>query len=483
MTNYTKNINNIFYIFVISHILFWTLVPSLTNHNLPLDTIEALAWGSNLDWGFNKHPPMSAFLVEIFYQIFGAQDWAYYLLSQICVIVSFFAVFKFAEDFFKNKIFYLLSVLLLEGIYFYNFTTPEFNVNVCLMPFWALTVLYLWKSCKDNKTIDWLLVGLFAGFGFLSKYLFIYLGLAMDVFLIYMIYKKKIDFKCIASFIPFLIVLLPHLIWLTENNYVTITYGLDRTGAEDPNILNHIKHPLIFLGKQIGILIPFFLMLLFLNNNLKTKLNFKDNKLLFLLAINIVPIALVFLTSMIMGVKIRTMWMTPFYLFFGVLVIYIFQSKINLNKLKGFTILFVILFIFSPFAYAYVSITQTDKRTDYQGKKIARDILLKWEKELPDFDVKYWGIEEYEKTNFEQGYGSGVVGYFFTSIEGDEWIAGNLSYQLSKFGMDKDMAGDNRRLRWTYGEGLTLCGDYISTEGEDPELKIGKVKNKCVKFK
>jgi hypothetical protein len=261
--------------------------------------------------------------------------------------------------------------LLLEGIYFYNFTTPEFNVNVCLMPFWSLTVLYLWKGFKDNKILDWLLLGLFAGFGFLSKYLFIYLGLGIDIFLIYMIYKKKIDFKCFVSIVSFLIVLLPHLIWLTENNYITITYGLDRTGTGDQNFLDHMIHPLIFLGKQIGILIPFFLMFLFLSN-LKSKINFKDNKLLFLLAINIVPIASVFLTSMIMGVKIRTMWMTPFYLFFGVLLIYIFQSQINLNKLKGFTVAFIILFIFSPFAYAYVSVTQTDKRTDYPGKEIAK---------------------------------------------------------------------------------------------------------------
>ena len=184
-----------------------------------------------------------------------------------------------------------------------------------------------------------------------------------------MIYKKKIDFKCLASLVPFLIILLPHLIWLTENNYITITYGFDRTGTGEQNFLDHIIHPLIFLGKQIGILIPFFLMALFLNSKLKTKFNFSDNKLLFLLAINIVPIALVFLTSMIMGVKIRTMWMTPFYLFFGVLVIYISQSQINLNKLKSFTTVFIILFIFSPFAYAYVSITETDKRTDYPGRR------------------------------------------------------------------------------------------------------------------
>ena len=400
-----KNLRNLFYIFLTAHLITWIAIPSLTNNNLPLDTIEALAWGSNLDWGFNKHPPMSAFAVEIFYQIFGAKDWAYYLLSQICVIVSFFVVFKFAEDIFKNKIFCLLSVLLLEGIYFHNFTTPEFNVNVCLMPFWSLTVLYLWKGIKDNKIMDWLLVGLFAGLGFLSKYLFIYLGLAMDIFIIYMIYKKKFNFnfKCFFSIIPFFIVLLPHLIWLTENNYVTITYGLHRTGAEDVNILNHIKHPLIFLGKQIGILIPFLLMLLFLNNKFKFKISFKDDKLLFLIVINIVPIALVFLTSMIMGVKIRTMWMTPFYLFFGVLVIYIFQSQINLNKLKGFATVFVILFIFSPLAYAYVSISKTNKRTDYPGKEIADLVQSRWNK------------------NFSNE---------ISIVVGDEWYGGNLSYHL-----------------------------------------------------
>ena len=76
MISLNRNINNIFFIFVLSHLLIWTVVPTITNKNLPLDVIEALAWGSNLDWGFNKHPPGSAFFPEIFFQIFGAQDWA-----------------------------------------------------------------------------------------------------------------------------------------------------------------------------------------------------------------------------------------------------------------------------------------------------------------------------------------------------------------------------------------------------------------------
>ena len=63
-------VNKTLIFFLFTHLIIWTLIPSISNNNLPLDTIEALAWGSNLDWGFNKHPPLSAFAVETFYQTF-----------------------------------------------------------------------------------------------------------------------------------------------------------------------------------------------------------------------------------------------------------------------------------------------------------------------------------------------------------------------------------------------------------------------------
>ena len=44
------DINKLFYGFIAIHLILWTLIPSLTNNNLPLDVIEALAWGSDLDW-------------------------------------------------------------------------------------------------------------------------------------------------------------------------------------------------------------------------------------------------------------------------------------------------------------------------------------------------------------------------------------------------------------------------------------------------
>ena len=408
MNNNNRNINNIFYIFVISHLIFWILVPSITNHNLPLDTIEALAWGSNLDWGFNKHPPMSAFFPEVFYQIFGPQDWAYYLLSQIFVLISFYYVFKFSKEIFNNNLLGLISVLLIEAIYFYNFTTPEFNVNVCQLPFWSCTVYFSWKiyNSKGVKFSDCFLVGLFAAFGFLSKYLFVYLLASIDFLFMYLIFIKKdrkFDFKYFITLEVFLIILVPHLIWLNNNDFITITYGLARTGLEQSSLIDHIKFPLIFLLKQIGILIPFFLLIFLLAKKIKLKINLKDKKLLFLLATNILPIVLMFLTSVITGSKIRTMWMTPFYLFFGTLFVYLFQAQINIKKLKPFVVGFIFLFFLSPILYAYVSISKEDKRTDYRGKGIALKTQYAWDQQ---FDTE------------------------INVVYGNEWNAGNLSYHL-----------------------------------------------------
>ncbi len=406
--NVNKNINNIFFIFAFSHLIIWTLVPTITNRNLPLDTIEALAWGSNLEWGFNKHPPMSAFFPEVFYQIFGAQDWAYYFLSQLFVLIAFYYVFKFANEILGSISLALISILLLTSIYFYNFTTPEFNVNVCQLPFWSLVVYYSWRiyNSKEIRLSDCLLVGIFAAIGFLSKYLFIYLLISIDLLFIYLIFfkkTKKFDFKYLITLEVFLVLLLPHFIWLYDNEFITIFYGLKRTGLEESVIFDHIKYPLIFLAKQIGILIPFFFLVFLLIKKFKFKFNFKDKKLLFLFFINLVPIALMFTTSLVMGSKIRTMWMTPFYLFFGVFFVYLLRSQINLEKINSFLIGFLFLFFLSPIIYSYVSISQTDKRTDYPGKEIAIKTQITWDQ---DFDKK------------------------IQFVTGDEWKAGNLSYHL-----------------------------------------------------
>ena len=403
-----RDINNIFYTFIVIHLIIWTLVPTISNNNLPLDTIEALAWGSNLDWGFNKHPPGSAIFVEIFFQIFGNNDFAYYLLSQLFVIIAFFVVWKFSHEFFKDKMYCFLSVLTLEGIYFYNYTTPEFNVYISEIPFWTLTVLYTWKTYKNDKNIkDFIILGIVSAIGFLSHYLFIYLLLTIVLFFFYIIFikkEKKFNFKFIITFEIFLIIILPHLIWLNANEFITLTYGIQRTTLENSSIFNHIQYPLTYLFKQIIILLPFWIILYSTLSKFKiNKFNIRDKNIIFLSFIVFVPLILIFLTSLILGAKIKTMWMTPFYLFNGLFFIYLFQKQINLKKLKKFYISFIFFFILSPIIYFSVSISQDDKRTDYPGKLIAEKVQKKWDK------------------SFNES---------IRVVLGNEWVAGNLSYHL-----------------------------------------------------
>ena len=110
-----------------------------------------------------------------------------------------------------------------------------------------------------------------------------------------------------------------------------------------------------------------------------------------------------FVTSVVTGSKIRTMWMTPFYLFFGVLILSMFDIKDDEQTFKEFFKPFLILFLLSPITYGLVSLICENKRTDYKGKVEANKVLQVWQKDFT------------EKINV---------------VLGDEWYAGNISYHM-----------------------------------------------------
>ena len=113
---------------------------------------------------------------------------------------------------------------------------------------------------------------------------------------------------------------------------------------------------------------------------------------------------LILLTSIFTGAEIRTMWLTPFYLFLGTFFIFIFRTNIDMKKIKKFSYFFIFFFLLSPMAYLGVSVFDDSKRTDFPGKEISRLVQNKWDDNFIN-DIKI--------------------------VVGDEWYAGNLSYHLS----------------------------------------------------
>ena len=145
-------------------------------------------------------------------------------------------------------------------------------------------------------------------------------------------------------------------------------------------------------------------MVLLLIKKIKIQKNYVNEKIIFLFFTCIIPILFIILTSLIMGAKIRTMWMTPFYLFLGILFIEFFKKLITFKKIKKFYFVFISIFFLSPITYATISLSNEFKRTDYPGREIARLVQNKWDQNFRN-EIKI--------------------------VIGDEWYAGNLSYHLS----------------------------------------------------
>ena len=397
------NEKKIFYILCLYHLIIWTFVPYFSNKNLPLDVIEALAWGQDFYLGYNKHPPLSAWIPGLLFKIFGNKDWIYYLLSQVFIVISFIFLWKLSSLFFKKKSQILLSILAIEGIAFYTFDTPQFNVNICQIPLWIGTVYFFFKSIKNNKIINWIFLGVFSALGFLTKYIFAYLLISLFIYLIFIsIKKKKISFSFLYALLTFLLITIPHLQWLIQNDFTTLYYAIKRGGLNEFNIYNHLLNPVKFLMNQIIVLLPFLLLIHILIKKIKVKLPINNEKFIFLLFSFLIPFFLILITSIITGSRIRTMWMIPFYSLIGIFFIFLYQNKINSKKFKNFFILLIIFLIVSPILYSLRSI-YSDSRTSYDGKKIALQVEQEWK-----------NISKDKISN---------VGF-------SEWYAGNLSYQL-----------------------------------------------------
>jgi 4-amino-4-deoxy-L-arabinose transferase-like glycosyltransferase len=394
----------IFYLICLYHLIIWTIVPYFSNKNLPLDVIEALAWGQNFDLGYNKHPPLSAWIPGLLFKIFGNKDWIYYLLSQVFIVISFIFLWKLSLFFLKKNYQILLSVLTIEGIAFFTFETPQFNVNICQIPLWIGTVYFFFKSIRKNKITDWIFLGVFSALGFLTKYIFAYLLISLFFYLVFIfLIKKKINFNSLYALLTFFLITLPHFQWLIQNDFTTIYYAVKRGGLNEFNIYNHLLNPIKFLASQIAISLPFLLLGYFLIKKIKIKLPFNNEKFIFLIFSFILPFFLILITSIISGSRIRTMWMIPFYSLIGVFFIFLYQDQINLKKLKKFYIILIIFLVISPTLYSLRSIYK-DSRTGYEGKKIALQIEKEW---------KTISKEKISNVGFS------------------EWYAGNLSYQLS----------------------------------------------------
>ena len=246
---------------VLLQLVLWTLVPGVLFKILPLDTLEATAWGSGFSLGNAKHPPLTGWIAGLTASATGHADWPFFLLSQLCVTGGMACVYLMAREFFGREE-SALAALAPQFIFYYNVTSPEFNVNLPLLFLWPAAALFFVRAYKHGRIRDWILLGAASGLCLLCKYTSALLFAAFAVFLL----TSKARRRLLLTAGPWIaaasacVVILPHAMWALTGGIAMMRAYVEKrmaAGADVSWFRLHVAGVLLLLGNAVLVyLIP-----------------------------------------------------------------------------------------------------------------------------------------------------------------------------------------------------------------------------------
>jgi 4-amino-4-deoxy-L-arabinose transferase-like glycosyltransferase len=158
----------VFWIAALGQATLWFLIPSLFYSAPPGELSGILAIGHEFRLGSDLGPPLAFWLAELAFRIAGIVG--VYFLSQLCVVVAFWAVFSLGRSIVGTR-HAVLAILFMTGIAAFNVPSPEFGPAILALPFWALSLLYYWRAAGVGRRGDWFSFGFCMGFLLLSSYM------------------------------------------------------------------------------------------------------------------------------------------------------------------------------------------------------------------------------------------------------------------------------------------------------------------------
>lgn len=306
------------------YLLAWTLLPPLLSHSFPLDVVESLTWGRESQWGYYKHPPLSPEVLHLFYLAFG--KFGPFLLSQLCVVTTLWLVWLTGCRL-MDRDRALLGTVLTMGVAYYTWPTLEFNHNIAKMPLWAAIGYCYIAAWQDKQLVRWLLLGLVAGLGLLTKYSMGLLLLCLGLFTL--LTPARAMLRSAGPWLAVLVLLAcvaPHVYWLWQSDWLPFDYTRERATAESGNPR---LNALVFLATQAINHLPLLLI-----TGIALWRTQKEHPLAaaqhtrklhttqpaYLLTLALAPGVLLTLLGIAKGLNLRDMWGASMWPFSGLLV-------------------------------------------------------------------------------------------------------------------------------------------------------------------
>jgi 4-amino-4-deoxy-L-arabinose transferase-like glycosyltransferase len=398
-------------LFAVMQIVVWTLTPALTHTAPPLDVVEGYMWGREWVLATYKHPAMPSWVLEASRVATGAVGWPAYLASQLFIVTAFAFVFLLGRDMMGSAR-AAAGTLLLAGITYYAWATPEFNHNVASLPFWAGFAFVLWRAVERRSLVWWVLVGLFAACGLYAK---LSTGVLLLTAAAWMLFDRDARRDIVSpgpwvALAVFAVLVTPLLRWLLANDFAPIRYAALRSSAQP---MWHI--PLFFVD-MIANLSGMLLMLVIAGlvgpwrqaavqaaSQPPSARPVSDRAVQYLLFLTAGPVAVTVVGAILSANGLKSAWGSSMFNLIGLLAIALTADRFSAAALKRIAMGAAAFLVLVPLGYA--AIVKLDA-----FRRFNANMRVNWEQgSIADRMGAVWLRE---------------TGQSLRIVSGDGWIAG-----------------------------------------------------------
>jgi 4-amino-4-deoxy-L-arabinose transferase-like glycosyltransferase len=256
-------------------------------------------------------------------------------LTAILIYLISFELFKSDKISFYSAVSYLTLPLV-------SFFSMAITTDAFLLFFWSLTLYFFIKSIKYNKTLYWILAGVSAGLGLLSKYNMLLFIVSAVLYLMTSEKNKNVlkNKKFYLSVVIAAIVYFPNFMWQIKHHFVSFMHTEDISEIDKKYL--HFKHLIDFILSQFGVFGPIFFSVLIY---LVVRPFIKDDRFKLLYAFTYVMLGVISLVALL-G-RAFANWASPTYVTGTILVVaflIIKQRETLLKTAIGINILLAVVF-------------------------------------------------------------------------------------------------------------------------------------------
>ena len=362
--------------------LLWVLIAQAQPHP-PLDTIEWLAWGRHWQAGYYKHPPLAAWLAEAASWLTPGSFLGVYLLGYLFVALALWCVWKVAGEFLPPRQ-ALAATLCLDGLIYFTHHAAEFNNQVVLAGFWALSVWCFRRAAVTDRRGWWIATGAAMGLALWCKYSALFLAVPLCGLWFWQS-RGRLSRPLLVALVAGL-VLAPHLAWLARHDFPTLRYASARVHGES-QALNHRLSGLLFLGSQALRLVPVALILLPMLGRAQRsgqRPACRGGAASFLSVVVLGPLVLHLAASLLLGMQLRDVWGMPLWSFAGAWALVLLggnDSDRAWRRLGGAWVVVAGLMAIVTLAgnLAGSGLRDRPRRIHYPGEALSRTLCQRWQ--------------------------------------------------------------------------------------------------------